>query len=140
MGSSPDDFITVAKDLAKNNSEIYQRCAASRAYYAIYHMCLNLAEEHAFPEPRYCIKIDDSGKEQTYSPSTHENLILRFEEYNGEKLNVIRTQGISYILRQVRTIRSEADYELGDEFGDTKASQVLTSYISLKDKIRDLPS
>ena len=117
MASSTDDLINFAKEIAGNPSEIHQRCSASRAYYASYHLCNGFAETRDIPH----------HYEEKTSYGFHEALIKRFTEFNQTSKEATNLKSVGYMLRQSRDIRVNADYRLTETF-DSKDTKLAIGY------------
>lgn len=96
-----EDIFSVADLLAKTNTPAANRSSISRAYYAIYHSGLLFFEKQ------------DLGLGA--GPSAHANLEACF---NNANLKEIREQGVK--LGKVKTLRTKADYELGQSGRNTE--------------------
>ena len=88
-------------------SEMANRNAASRAYYAAYHICLNFALEKNFDF------IEGKG-------SYHAQLIQFYQSHPGRHY-----QAVGKILRRMRSTRTHADYYLDCPFTHYHAQKQL---------------
>lgn len=100
MSINPEDFLRSAESIADiENSEIYARNAVSRSYYSMYHKILSILDREP---PR------QKGK------GCHANLI-DYLKNNGEGLECFESKSLvrlSYMLRQQKERRVDADYKL----------------------------
>ncbi|MBX8534522.1 hypothetical protein K5D33_07265 [Pseudomonas cichorii] len=97
MSVSHKEFHEQAIRLVSENSEIDNRSAISRSYYAIYHCAIETAARLALPE---CEKRD---------AGVHERLFLRIES-QGKALKKIARR-----LRDKKRVRGVADYDLEED-------------------------
>ncbi len=103
MPIQPHELIECAIELLNKKNEAHNRAAVSRAYYACYHK--------AKPQLEYLDPPPRSGQ-----GGVHENLIRTLEHASATQV-----KGIGYRLRQLRSLRVAADYEIDDAFGPNKA-------------------
>ncbi len=109
------DFLDSADTRLKQlnqTTEVDYRNAASRAYYAAYHACKNIAEQK---------KINLSAG------ATHEKLILGLKNSRNKDL-----QRLGNILQNMRDSRHKADYKINDTFSYQEAKKILGMAIKLK--------
>lgn len=106
MPVTPKLLFEAAKALGRGKSEVDQRNAASRAYYAAYHRCLPIAES-----------IGLSGE----TKGVHRNLIDTLTTTRD-----IRVKSMGYMLDQCRSLRVKADYEIHIEFSAENARLVMS--------------
>ena len=102
-----ESYLDLARDLAKdaddealaaNSREALLRAAASRAYYAVFHIARDWAEEHTeYARPTR----SERGR------GSHQHLIDHFERNGANRLE----KHISRSLDTARTSRENADYE-----------------------------
>ena len=106
MPISSHDLLTLAVRLKSESNECSFRSAASRAYYAYYHVCRDFAKKRTLPEP----PPDAKGE--------HEKVIQRFLAFQDDinHTNQIEVRRIGYLLRYIKLIRTDADYYLEKEF------------------------
>lgn len=102
MPIKAEDFFLQAKNLiASDQSEVNVRSCISRCYYGMYHKVLSILdhEQILYPNKGY-----------------HGSLIhyLQNDAANDESLPFMSLKGLSYMLRQERDRRHNADYELLD--------------------------
>lgn len=98
MSVSGKDFLEFAEFSLDLDTEIGFRNSVSRAYYSIYHTVLDIIEGNI---PNY------SGG------GSHSSLIKYLEDSsNPEKYDKRQLKRLSYILKQQRDLRCDADYEL----------------------------
>jgi uncharacterized protein (UPF0332 family) len=105
MPVTPTLLLEAAQALRQGGSEVDQRNAASRAYYAAYHRCLPIAEG---------IGLVATGK------GVHRDLIDTLIGARPPKL-----KSIGYMLEQGRRLRVKADYEIASEFARDQAQTVM---------------
>lgn len=101
------DFLTSAQELLQGHREVDYRNAASRAYYSIYHIC----QESLGKLPNLPHNVG----------ATHQKLILDLLSHPDEK---VRTLGRK--LRQMKTLREKADYQLQVKFSRYEATQLIS--------------
>ncbi|EJL6378364.1 hypothetical protein NMR51_003029 [Vibrio cholerae] len=97
-----EDFFLQAKELISNDqSEVNIRSCISRCYYGMYHKVLSILDnkQRMYPNQGY-----------------HGSLIkyLQTDSANDESLPFMSLKGLSYMLKQERDRRDNADYELSD--------------------------
>lgn len=102
MSVTYQQFLDSAKLFLSGLSEMDYRNAASRGYYAAYHICLKLGKKY----PDF---IDDRA-------GLHEKLIRKLESAKDRNI-----MSIGYILRMCRSSRKKADYLLDDIFSKKEA-------------------
>jgi len=113
MPIRPNDFFDSAIRLSAEHLEIDHRNSASRAYYAAYHAAKEIS--HHCP----------SNDHLSIAGGVHSRLIDRFERF--DRSNPVSTVALSiaYMLRQMKTVRQFADYELHEIFtSDDALSQI----------------
>lgn len=114
----PTDFLSLAESLAIAQDEASKRTAASRAYYAAYHHCL---EWHGqLPVP---------GSNSGPSGGVHQVLINQLSNPAPELEPVVkalsRRTGIR--LNVIRTTRKKADYSLHAPMEELELCQALST-------------
>ena len=118
MSVTSYDFIESAKLSFQSKTEIGFRNCISRSYYGMYHSALELIEN---PIPNYA------------TGGSHHCLINYLaDKHNAEKHNKRELLKISYILRQNRDLRCDADYELES---DTITFATAEDSITMSEKI-----
>lgn len=122
---NPMDFLSSAKQYI-GQSEVANRNSASRAYYCMYHLCLDIALKNGFEKykRKFRVRLNKSGY--------HAKLIM-FYKYKKQK-------DIAKLLNRMRKIRVSADYYLDDEFSIDKAEEQLFNAQELLKKIEPLKS
>jgi uncharacterized protein (UPF0332 family) len=101
---TPRDLLDLANELCADDREVAWRTSASRAYYAAFHTARELFEQAGFDVPK--------------AERAHSYLWLRLE--NSGHPDVIES-GIH--LKDLRTTRNEADYDLSTDFTHGQAYQ-----------------
>ena len=97
MGVTPAQLLELAKSLIDDRDEARNRAAASRSYYAAFHVCKPLAE--SMPKP--------PGKFR----GTHQEIIRKFKQYvNSKSELMLQIRVIGYMLHQAHQRRIIADY------------------------------
>ena len=121
MAVTAQHFLDSATEIiGRYSCEMDARNAASRAYYCAYH----LARE----AEQYLPVIDGAhGK--------HETLILRFERVTPPNAASRDCRLVAQLLRQIRKIRVEADYELARTFRRSDAEVALALFPRIADII-----
>ncbi|EHH1259593.1 TPA: HEPN domain-containing protein [Vibrio alginolyticus] len=115
MSVKPEDFLQESKSIFSNAStEIQYRCAISRSYYAMYHKVLSILDQ----PPRSYPRLGD-----------HASLIeyLKSDAELDESLPFNKLKGLSYMLRQERAKRNEADYDLEDNVSKEEAAESIAT-------------
>lgn len=105
MSVSPSDFLTSAEHAAEQQTEIGYRNAISRAYYAVFHEALGVAEAH-FSDPNAHLQMGE-----------HERLSERYKRWD----NLPQSRSISIMLVNMKSQRHIADYALTEEVTCTAA-------------------
>jgi uncharacterized protein (UPF0332 family) len=109
MSISPDDLLSLARELANHDNEVYWRDAASRAYYSAFHWCQQISQ--TLPEPRY----DSNVK------GIHDYLIKKFQDAGGTHKNQLKA--IAFMLKEARDVRVKADYNVQVSFSKQKTGE-----------------
>jgi uncharacterized protein (UPF0332 family) len=129
MSVKSRDIFQHAKSMLnpENCSEIQSRLLINRAYYGVYGSILNEVENRLFYE------IDESN------PSVHQRLInvfkdVRFTDSNKSKL----AAQISTKLRQLKLMRTKADYNLDDNIHFNDASLAIAIGEQLLELVENL--
>lgn len=123
MAITAYEFIKVAQEnLERDTGERGIRTAISRAYYGMYHACLNLSG----PVPR---KHPSGG---VFKGGTHSRLSQYMtecaENISEEKVIEIRKLGVK--LKMYHKYRCDADYEIDKEIDKTFADVVICEAIN----------
>jgi uncharacterized protein (UPF0332 family) len=129
MPVSPDDFLNSADALIKDGSEIGERNAISRAYYATYHEVRSLSTSL----PGANLVSDGVG--------VHEHLIWRLisaRQIDATFKHSNATMAIGYVLRQMKTLRVCADYDLAWKPDNYEAASQISIAKKTKEKIQAL--
>jgi hypothetical protein len=113
MSVTPAEILELARQLLNSSEEVRHRSAASRAYYAVFHLSHETAVRHAVP--------DSDARDGL---GMHERFFRSLERYSGpdSALNS-RLQELGAWLRQCHRFRTDADYRLRDSYPLTKATQ-----------------
>jgi uncharacterized protein (UPF0332 family) len=106
MPITPADFLNSSERLVKQATEVDFRNAASRAYYAAYHKSLILGD--SIPEPEGDIY------------GVHARLIRKFLDHPEKTFREVGQQ-----LKNGRSQRTRADYELKDKFKLSQAQMAI---------------
>lgn len=117
MSVEAHDFTELARRLVTEDKEIDWRSAASRAYYAAFHLAKYAA--YVCPDNSH-FKIDGG---------THAKLIDRFDSWNPASQELKKkSRQISYILKDMKRTREHADYVTDVHFfkqdAETKICQI----------------
>lgn len=127
MAVSPRDLLAIAQELIGREGEINHRTAANRAYYAAFHFCSTVAA--SLPPPL------------TPGRRSHERLISKLKNHPVSKatedfdLNV-RTLG--NVVDKAKPIRVRADYRISEDFGLTKAKELILMAEEIRDVANEL--
>ncbi len=127
MAITPQDLLEYAESLILESGEIRLRNAAGRAFYAAYHSCLPL-----------CDRLE-SGPD--LREGTHRRIIRLLSDYHGPDESIsrrIRALGVMY--KQVRDLRSKADYEIDSDFTEGEAEMVLGTVKRIVERTAELSS
>src|SRR5579863_8223717 len=109
--NTADDFADVGHQLMSGDAtEILLRCAASRLYYAAYHIC----REHA---DLYCTPLRDEDKQG----GNHQQLFTRLKENSKDKKLDVLLQTLSSSAVKMKLVRVDADYKLDRNFSEKDA-------------------
>ena len=108
MAVTPDDLLRAATEMGQRDSEVHWRSAASRAYYAAYHRCRQMAMAER-------LEVQEGG-------SQHVALATALER--GPNAPIRR---IGYILDSCRLLRSQADYDIDQRFSRQLGDTVLAN-------------
>ena len=100
MAISCNDFLCSARSFLSSKLEIDSRNAASRGYYAAYHICLGLKAYIFF----------------TAVKEGHMQISSSLQKSGKQKI-----KAIGYLLQQCKAVRLEADYELASDFKKSDA-------------------
>lgn len=126
MSTNCNDLFALSEELLNGAKESHHRGAASRAFYAAYHLARML-----------CEKI---RKGPELAGGTHAGLIDELKSYHGEhgadfdrKINQL-----GFVLEGIRAIRTEADYHLDMQFKKALAEQALLSAKRMEHKIIEI--
>jgi uncharacterized protein (UPF0332 family) len=109
---NPRDFLNLADALAMGTEEAEWRSAASRAYYATFHVARQLLQGCGFAVPR-------ADQAHSYLGQRLSNCGHPDVEEAGESLNEMRTR------------RNKADYDLHWPFLQTKAIQQVDTALTV---------
>ena len=108
MAVTPDDFLAAARKAAGHPGEVYSRAGASRAYFAAYHRCRQIALRLGLKNP---------------GVGSHAEIIYTLQRAAGGAGIRLQAGGskqrlaeISSKLRRCRAIRVAADYRLDETF------------------------
>lgn len=105
MTVNSSDFLEFAQQSVTLNTEIGHRNAISRAYYAVFHEALALADTH-FPDPNAHLAMGD-----------HERLSERYKQW--DKLPSYRS--FSIMLVNMKSQRHLADYAIHETVNSNQA-------------------
>ena len=104
MAITPVDLLRTAELLANDPTEVFQRAAASRAYYAAFHFCAPIARSLPLGLPNGRL-------------GTHQRVIRALIRFDGSPRGQRKqVRFLGHRLRQARDLRSRADYELQRDF------------------------
>lgn len=99
MPVTPNEILDSAITLGGGEAEVDWRNACSRAYFAAFHLCRQIAEVF---EPH----IELGGSD------THRLVFEILTESSRGSASI----GVGYMLDQCRKLRNRADYDINDEF------------------------
>ncbi|CAH6804837.1 HEPN domain-containing protein [Vibrio chagasii] len=112
MPTKADEFLTTAESVFKLNGscESHIRCTISRSYYSMYHKVLETLDNSPYAY---------TGK------GCHASLIeyLQSDAKNEERIDFSQLRRLSYMLKQEKDRRVDADYRLEFEFSGIHAEQ-----------------
>ena len=94
---SPNEILEAAQELGKGEGEVDWRNAASRAYYAVYHRSIRIAEAMGF---------------EVQGQAVHRSLYEALTDNRSPK----STKALGFMLEQSRRFRVRADSRIGDDF------------------------
>ena len=120
----PHDFLDLAEALALGDGEAEWRSAASRAYYAAFHVARLLLENAGFTVP--------------VAEQAHAYLWLRLSNCGHPDVQMAGED-----LKKMRGVRNEADYDLQRRFSRERASaqvSLASAVIQLLDSVTTLPA
>jgi len=112
---APIEFLTSAQELNQGHREIDYRNATSRAYYMVYHLCVNLLKSLA-------IEIPPAG--------SHDKIIRAFQTQHDKRLCALGN-----VLAQLRESRVLADYKLDKPFPASEARKVIAIAKKIPERI-----
>jgi len=124
MSITPQDLLDIAESIYANGGEISHRSATNRAYYSSFHLCSEFADSYPLPEPPYAQNVTGS----------HDRLAKKFSTYSEEK-NKTTINSIGYILLAFKSLRSEADYGISNDFPESKSKEAIVFSKRLRDKV-----
>lgn len=130
MSCNPHEWLDLAQELAVHKTEVGQRSAISRAYYAAHH-----AVQKTFPEVH--------GQRREKTESSHVFVIRRVAAYAADIKNVGRKEAgvIAERLNAARYERNAADYHVDEVFPPYAVAQTLRKAVLILDlckKIKNL--
>lgn len=130
MAITPVELLQFAKSFVGDTDEVSWRTAASRAYYCAYHATQPLGA--LLPDPPYASEVKGS----------HDRHIKKFTDFErggayGTHFSQIR--GIGYILQQMRSLRTRADYKIDEQFLASQARESVQFAQKLLEKIGETP-
>lgn len=119
MSISPNDFILIATDDLKYNTESRDRNCISRSYYGLYHK--------AFNSMRHCLPTSHSGLIEYLNQPYN-----RKQECQYDDMQLIQ---LGAILKQQKRKRQKADYKLDEEVTRTEAESSLGVCSKIMEKL-----
>lgn len=133
MPVSPIDFLLSAEKEFSENGEIHCRNAISRAYYSAYHLALALDTN-----------LPNHGG-ITQNGGVHEILITKLTNYplslsNLSRDLIMKIKSLGYVLRQAKTARHEADYDLAIDIYPEDAEAQIELAKKIHQKIEEIES
>lgn len=125
------EFLNSAKEEIILEGEIHTRNAISRAYYSAYHCALQLNEKI----PNHLGMVANVG--------AHEQLISKLVKCPTTSIGIKKeiadkVKSVGYVLRQAKTARHKADYDLSSDLEKSEAEAQLESTKILIGKITDV--
>lgn len=126
MAVVSEDFLSLAKELSHHNTEICWRSAVSRAYYCIYHECQPVG--NTLPEAPY--DSDPKG--------IHDRFIKKFTAYEEKTPFKMKIRSIGHMLRCLKDMRVEADYEIDHDFRQTSVQEVFQYIEKIRHKLNEV--
>ncbi len=130
MAVTPAELLQFAQSFVGDTDEVSLRAAASRAYYCGYHSTQSLGT--LLPEPPYVSEVKGS----------HDRHIKKFADFErGGTLENYYSQirGMGFILQQMRSLRTRADYKIDEEFLASQAEETVHFAQKLLDKLGEVP-
>ena len=121
MAATPESLLAAATSLGRGSSEEDWRNATSRAYYAAFHRCQQLAQEANLP-------VAPSG-------SIHRTLV---DAMTDRFTSGPAFTSLGYILDLCRRRRVEADYNIDTDFPQSLAHEVLEDCRDILDRANAL--
>lgn len=113
MSVECSEFIAIAERIiAGESSEIAYRIAAGRAYYGAFHCCFDLARRHP------TVVLDSKYP-------THERIYRGVAALLPSALGCMDLKQIIYLAKNLREIRTDADYHLDRPFLRLRAEQAI---------------
>lgn len=109
---SPNDFLSFAESAMDMDDEVGFRNAISRAYYSMFHQVMNTLKN----PPTGVKNIHKELSDYLQSPEA-----LRMEPF--DKLSMVQ---LSALLKQQKSKRCFADYDLSMNFSKTDAKEAIT--------------
>lgn len=124
MTVSSTDFLDFATDSVKDNTEIANRMAVGRSYYAMYHRVLAL-----LTKPPY----------GSTNGGSHQALVDYLQRSKEEPFDSFKLRRLAIYLTQGKTLRHVADYDLdSDDITNEVAIQQMEQATSVFDLCKEL--
>jgi uncharacterized protein (UPF0332 family) len=112
MAITSADLLSWAERCAADGDEVSRRAAASRAYYAAFHACAEIANR--IPE----IAVNKGG--------VHARIVRKLVLFSGQQVDLQkRVRTLGHDLSKAKDSRTRADYHIGGEFTPRDVSMTL---------------
>ncbi len=126
MAIVTEELLTLARELAEQESEVHWRSAVSRAYYCCYHECRAIAAR--LPEAPYAAE----------PKGMHDRIIKQFTTYSGGAQKSRSLRAIGYILAGFKELRTTADYDIAANFSRSTVSEAFQYVDNIRKKLKKL--
>lgn len=126
MGITPTELLKFSDELLEGPSETHHRCAASRAFLAVYHILNDF--------------LDKDLKVIRYGGPTYKSLFSDLSAYDGNYGTPFnyKVRGLEFAFRDLQKIRTRADYELEVIFSEIEAKDAITQAKALETSVMAL--
>lgn len=112
MPTTCEDLVSFAESVDKSMGETVFRASVSRAYYGVYHRCVEW--EKALPA---------LGSNSGPGGGVHQQLINRLQNPAPESAAVkTKSRSLAYRLAQLKLLRVSADYDLAASISEEQAT------------------
>lgn len=115
MSVEGSDFVAISERIiALEESEIAWRVAAGRAYYGAFHCCSDLVDQHP------AIAVDQTLR-------TQERVYQAIASITSSVAGWMDIKKLAYKAKNIRDIRTVADYKIKDRFRKEQALQAISA-------------